>query len=173
MEPDIQNLTLNEYLMYEQRHKVLERSYIYGKRVAPERNRILVYPDSDEEDEEHCWLLSLLLCFQTPQPCTKFNYMPYNVKNEVDIDNMTLEEYDRYELAMSRKKSEINNPIHGGDNLISMEQEEVSNGCDDEKDGDSNHKSVLMKDIEMDEDHDVDHSKIKKALQWILAKELS
>ncbi|GJQ99711.1 hypothetical protein Tco_0522696 [Tanacetum coccineum] len=46
------------------------------KSVAPARNRILVYPDSDEEDEEYCSLPPLLLCFQTPRPCAIINYVP-------------------------------------------------------------------------------------------------
>ncbi|GJT75326.1 hypothetical protein Tco_1042051 [Tanacetum coccineum] len=52
MKPDINNMTLNEYLMYQGRNKGLERSCISSKSVAPVRNRILVYPDSDEEDED-------------------------------------------------------------------------------------------------------------------------
>ncbi|GJS01114.1 hypothetical protein Tco_0317622 [Tanacetum coccineum] len=52
MELDFSNMTLNEYLMYQRRHKDLERSFTSRKSVAPARNRILVYPDYDEEDEE-------------------------------------------------------------------------------------------------------------------------
>nr|GEV44182.1 hypothetical protein [Tanacetum cinerariifolium] len=59
MEPD--NMTLNEYLMYKERNKDLARSYTSWKNVAPKRNRILVYPDSDEEDKEYCSLPPLLL----------------------------------------------------------------------------------------------------------------
>ncbi|GJS80205.1 hypothetical protein Tco_0730086 [Tanacetum coccineum] len=66
MKPGINNMTLNEYLMYEGQHRELEKGYTSRISVAPQRNRILVYPDSDEEDENH---------------------------NEVDIDNMTVEEY--------------------------------------------------------------------------------
>nr|GEU75265.1 hypothetical protein [Tanacetum cinerariifolium] len=65
MEPDINNMTLNEYLIYEGKHRELERSYTYRISVSPKRNRIMVYPDSDEEDEEYCSLPPLLLCFQT------------------------------------------------------------------------------------------------------------
>ncbi|GJR34115.1 hypothetical protein Tco_1209799 [Tanacetum coccineum] len=100
----LKKMTLNEYLMYEARHRVLTRRCISRKRgacskVSPARIRILVYPDFDEEDEEYCSLPPLLPCFQTPQPCTKFDSTPHNVKNEVDIDRMTLDEYDLY-MAM-------------------------------------------------------------------------
>nr|GEY67335.1 hypothetical protein [Tanacetum cinerariifolium]GEZ65514.1 hypothetical protein [Tanacetum cinerariifolium] len=99
MEPDINNMTLNEYLMYE-RHRDLARSYTFRKSVAPVRNRIIVYSDSDEEVEEYCSLPPLLSCFQTPQPCATFNFVHHNNHSEIDIDNITLEEYARYELAL-------------------------------------------------------------------------
>nr|GEV62669.1 RNA-directed DNA polymerase, eukaryota [Tanacetum cinerariifolium] len=113
------------------------RSYTSRKSVAPVRNRILVYPDSDEEDEEYCTQPPLLPCFQTPQPCATFNFVYHNSHNELDIDNMTLEEYARYELA-----------------IIAKEKEEVQ-----------------VEDIEMDENHDIDHSTTKEALQWSLEKD--
>ncbi|GJR21461.1 hypothetical protein Tco_0969988 [Tanacetum coccineum] len=83
------------------------------KSVAPARNRILVYPDSDEKDEDH---------------------------NEVDIDNMTIEEYARYELTMSTMKSEIQEDSGldeilddlfkiGAENLRKIEHE-IPNRCD-------------------------------------------
>ncbi|GJY76018.1 hypothetical protein Tco_0481134 [Tanacetum coccineum] len=99
MEPDISNMTLNEYLMYQERHKGLERSCTSSKSVVPMRKRILVYPDSDEEDEEYCFLPPLLPCFQTLQLCATLNPVHHN-HSEVDIESMTLEEHARYELAM-------------------------------------------------------------------------
>ncbi|GJV52093.1 hypothetical protein Tco_1447834 [Tanacetum coccineum] len=125
--------------MYHERRRDLERSFTSRNRiacseVAPIRNRILVYPDSDEEYEEYCSLPPLLLCFQTPQPCNKFNSISYNVENEIDIDNMTLKEYARYELALSRMKCEINNPTLGftiGAKNIRKMEHEVPNRCDD------------------------------------------
>ncbi|GKG48111.1 hypothetical protein Tco_0509996, partial [Tanacetum coccineum] len=75
-------------------HRDLARNYTSRKSVALLRNRILVYPDSDEEDEEYCSLPPLLPCFQTPQPCIKFNSISHNVENEININSMTLAEYD-------------------------------------------------------------------------------
>ncbi|GKC49139.1 hypothetical protein Tco_1071884 [Tanacetum coccineum] len=192
MEPDISNMTLNEYLMYQGRHKGLERSCTSSKSVAPVRNRNLVYPDSDEEDEEYCSLPRLLLCFQTPQPCATLNPIHHNNYSEVDIEIMTLEEYARYELAMSTMKNEIQVPTQGAENIRKMEHE-VPNRCDDINDyedcdqengelldlltfsatneiaSDSEQveeniditkekEEVPMKDVEMDENHDIDHS---------------
>ncbi|GJV31210.1 hypothetical protein Tco_1391610 [Tanacetum coccineum] len=102
-----------EYLMYEGKHRELERGYTSRISVAPKRNIILVYPNSNEGDKEYCSLPPLLPCFQTPQPCATFSFVYHNSHNEVDIDNMTLEEYARYELAMSSKKSELDNPTLG------------------------------------------------------------
>ncbi|GJR54443.1 hypothetical protein Tco_1404964 [Tanacetum coccineum] len=52
MEPDINSMTLNEYLVHEGRHRNLARNYISRKSGAPVRNRILVYLDSDKENED-------------------------------------------------------------------------------------------------------------------------
>ncbi|GJX20930.1 hypothetical protein Tco_0223607, partial [Tanacetum coccineum] len=59
-----------------------------------------------------------------------------------------------------------------------MEQEEIPNGCDDEKAGDvvenmnvntaREKEEVYVEDIMIDEDHDVNHSKTKEVLQWTL-----
>ncbi|GKC13893.1 hypothetical protein Tco_1010675 [Tanacetum coccineum] len=184
--------------VFDLRHRDLARSYTYRKSVAPMRNRILVYPDSDEDDEEYCSLPPLLSCFQTPQPCATFNSMHHNSNEEVDIDNITLEEYARYEVAMSRVKS------------LRKTEHEVPHRCDDKTMDiidyeDSDHKDgelsdlpifsatnkfasvceqvdenidisiaeekeeVPMKDDEID--NDVDHSNTNEALQWSFAKD--
>ncbi|GKD80510.1 hypothetical protein Tco_1347349 [Tanacetum coccineum] len=176
MEPDINSMTLNEYLMYE-RHRDLARSYTSRKSVAPVRNRILVYPDSDEEDEEYCSLPPLLLCFQTPQPCTIINPVHHNSQNKVDIDNMTLEEYARYELAMSSKT--INTPYgfrpydHEDGELsdlpIFSATNEFASVCKHVEENINTsiaeEKEVPMGDVKIDENHDIDHLGTKEALQ--------
>ncbi|GJU97938.1 hypothetical protein Tco_1327209 [Tanacetum coccineum] len=179
MEPDISNMTLNEYLMYQGRHKGLERICTSSNSVAPVRNRILVYPDSDEEDEEYCSMPPLLLCFQTPQLCTTLNLIHHNNHSEVDIESMTLEKYARYELAMSQKPKKMEHEVPN-------RRDDVNDFKDyDQEDGEppdlptfsatdefaSNSKQVEenieitkekeevpMKDVEMDENHDIDHS---------------
>ncbi|GKC63677.1 hypothetical protein Tco_1096275 [Tanacetum coccineum] len=145
------------------------------KSVAPARNRILVYPDFDEEDEEYCGLPHLLICFQTPQPCAIINYVHHNSHNEVDIDNMTIEEYARYELTMcdditdyvdsDQEDGELHDlPIFPASNEFASDSEQVEENIDiaEEK------EEVPMKDVEMDETHDIDHSSTKEALQWSL-----
>ncbi|GJW32904.1 hypothetical protein Tco_0052936 [Tanacetum coccineum] len=118
MELDIENMTLNEYLMYQGRHRDLEKSCtsrnrIACSKVAHVKYRNLVYPDSDEEDEEYYRLPPLPSCFQTPQPCAKFNSISHNVKNEIDIDSMTLAEYDLYMAMQCSMKSDVHDTTHG------------------------------------------------------------
>ncbi|GJS53535.1 hypothetical protein Tco_0626897 [Tanacetum coccineum] len=169
MEPDINNMTLNEYLMHEGRHRDLARNYTSRKSVAPVRNRILVYPDSDEEDEEYCSLPPLLPCFQTPQPCIKFNSISHNVENEININSMTLADFEEILDDLIRI---------GGENLRSMEHEEVPNRCDEETDDENIHISTIeeieevqVKDVRMDENHNIDPSNTKETSQMSLAKD--
>ncbi|GJW97762.1 hypothetical protein Tco_0179570 [Tanacetum coccineum] len=131
MEPDFSNMTLNEYLMYQGRHKDLERSCTSWKSVALVKNRNLVYPDSDEEDEEYCSLPPLLPCFQTPHPCATLNFVPtqgftfqffnqsqHTPKPPLDKEDSNLDEIlDDFFII-------------GAENLRKMEHE-IQNRCDD------------------------------------------
>ncbi|GKD59440.1 hypothetical protein Tco_1296949 [Tanacetum coccineum] len=127
--------------MYKEMNMDLAKSYTSRKNVAPIRNRILVYPDSDEKDDEYCSLPPLLPCFQNPQPCAIIKYVHHNSNNKVDLDNMTIEEYTRYKLAISTMKSEIQEDSTldkilddlfriGAENIRNIEHE-VPNRCDD------------------------------------------
>ncbi|GJY29000.1 hypothetical protein Tco_0404767, partial [Tanacetum coccineum] len=125
------------YLMYEAKQRDLTSSSI-------SRKRILVYPDSNEEDEDYC------------------------SRDDVDINSMTLDEYDLYMARQCLNKSDVQDTTYGfttqffdqspytpnppldkkdssfkeilddvfrigAENLRSMEQDECPNGCDDEK----------------------------------------
>ncbi|GKA23862.1 hypothetical protein Tco_0709895 [Tanacetum coccineum] len=180
MEPDINNMMLNEYLMHKGRHRDLAKNYTSTKSVAPVRNRFLIYLDYDEEDEESCSLPPLLLCFHTPQPCTKFNFISHNVENAIDFDSITLADYDLYMAMQSSMESDIRRISAlkkswmtcleiGGENLRSMEHEEVENRCDEETEEENiivstteGLEEVKVEDVEMDENHNVDHSNTKK-----------
>ncbi|GJT32639.1 hypothetical protein Tco_0923058 [Tanacetum coccineum] len=191
MEPDISNMTLNDYLMYQGRHKGLERSCTSSKSVAPMRNIILVYHDSDEEDEEYCSLPPLLPCFQTPQPCATLN--PYTPKLPLDEEESSFDEIlddlfrigaeniRKMEHEVPNRCDDINDyedcdqengelldlPTFSATNEIASDSEQVEENIDiaNEK------EEIPMKDIEMDENHDIDHSGTKEALQWSLAKD--
>ncbi|GJT77591.1 retrovirus-related pol polyprotein from transposon TNT 1-94 [Tanacetum coccineum] len=155
------------------------RSYTSRKNVSPMRNKILVYPNSDEDDEEYCSLPPLLPCFQTPQPCATFNYVHHSSHSEVDIDNMTLEEYVRYEFALSNMKSEIqeDSDQENGEltNLPTFYATDVFASVCEYVDIDISiareKEEVTMKNVEMDEDHTIDRSHTNEALQWSLVKD--
>ncbi|GJU64724.1 hypothetical protein Tco_1246559 [Tanacetum coccineum] len=108
------------------------------------RDEVLEYPESNKEInvDEYYRLPPLHPCFQTPQPCTIFNFISRYSSEEVDIDSVTLEEYELYKVAMSkRKRSQLEEILDDlfrirVENLKRMEQEEVHNGCNDEKSGD-------------------------------------
>nr|GEY06221.1 hypothetical protein [Tanacetum cinerariifolium] len=171
-------MTLNEYLMYQGMHRDLERSCssrnrIAYSKVAPVKNRILVYPDSDKEDEEYCRIPPLLPCFQTPQPCTKFNSISHYVKNEVDIDSITCDdkivENTDHEDGGQKDGKLPDLPTFFVTNVSASVCEHVDENIEISITWEK--EEVPMEDAEMDEDHDVDHSKTKEVLQWSLAKD--
>nr|GEY80614.1 hypothetical protein [Tanacetum cinerariifolium] len=79
--------------------------------------------------EEYCRLPPLPLCFQNPQ---LFNSISHNVENEVEIDSMTLDEYDLYMAIQCLMKSKIQVPTQEiGAKNIRRTKHEVQNRCDD------------------------------------------
>nr|GEY29623.1 hypothetical protein [Tanacetum cinerariifolium] len=118
------------------------------------------------------------------------------LSQEVDIDNMTIEEYARYELTMSTMKSKNS----GAANLRKMKHE-IPNRYDnitdyvdsDQEDGElpdlptfsatnefaSDSEQVKenidtaeeKEEVPMDENNNIDHPGTKEALQWSLAKD--
>ncbi|GJW95691.1 hypothetical protein Tco_0175363 [Tanacetum coccineum] len=193
MEPDINNMTLNEYLMHQGRHKGLERSYTSSKSVAPVRNRILVYPNSDEEDEEYCSMPPLLLfptqCFTSEF----FNQLQYTPKLPLDDEESSFdkilddllrigaENIRKMEHEVPNRCDDINDykdcdqengelldlSTFSAANEIASDSEQVEENIDiaEEK------EEVPMKDVDMDENHDINHSGTEEALQWSLAKD--
>nr|GEU65433.1 hypothetical protein [Tanacetum cinerariifolium] len=103
-------MTLNEYLMYEGKHRELENGYTSRISVAPKRNRILVYLYSDEEDEEYCSLPPLL-------PCTnEFASICELVKENIDantaweLEEVQVEDIEMdedYDIEHSNTKEEL------------------------------------------------------------------
>ncbi|GJY76595.1 hypothetical protein Tco_0481711 [Tanacetum coccineum] len=157
MEPDINNMTLNEYLMYKDRNRNSAWSYPSKESVAPVKNSIWVYPDSDEEEEEYYSLL-LLSCFQTPQPCATINSVPthgftsYFFNQPQHTPNPPLDKEDS-------SFDEILDDLFriGADNIRNIEHE-FPNRLNKILALQRKKEEAPMEDIEMDEDQDIDHS---------------
>ncbi|GJY16481.1 putative reverse transcriptase domain-containing protein [Tanacetum coccineum] len=80
MKPDIENMTLNEYLKYE----------------AEKESLTPLHP-----------------CFLHVQPYPKNYFLSTNVSNNVDIDNMTIAEYNLYVAKQGLDKNPLNNHSYG------------------------------------------------------------
>ncbi|GKB27883.1 hypothetical protein Tco_0867284 [Tanacetum coccineum] len=102
------------------KHRDLARSYTSRKSVTPVRNRILVYPDSDKEDEEYC--MDITNYEDSYHEDAELPDLPiFSATNEFASVSQQVEKI--LILALQRKKEE-----------------------------------VPMEDVEMDENHDIDHS---------------
>ncbi|GJW58537.1 hypothetical protein Tco_0105268 [Tanacetum coccineum] len=164
MKHDIENMMMEEYLEYEsEKENQLWRSVrsmgaptryegSYFDSFYHNRNEALEYPDSDEKiDVDKYYKLPLLdLCFQTPQPFTKYGFVSPNERVKVNIDSMTMEVYGLYTTKQCRKTTK---------NHRGIKQEEVQNGCD--------HKVFWYID-QKDENVDVNTAREKEEVQLYL-----
>ncbi|GJW33484.1 hypothetical protein Tco_0053516 [Tanacetum coccineum] len=121
VEPDIENMTLEEYLKYEsEKESRLWRSV--RSKGSPTRyegadvdsfhqdkSRTLDYPYyyEDIEIDKYYELPHPHPYFQPPQPYTKAGLGSPNESDEVDIDSMTIAEYELYVAKQSRKMGEV------------------------------------------------------------------
>ncbi|GKD37662.1 hypothetical protein Tco_1257869 [Tanacetum coccineum] len=113
--------------MYEARHRVLTRRCISWKRgacskVSHARSRILVYPDSDEEDEDHV--------HDTTHGFTSqfFVQSPQTPNLPLDTKDSNIEEI-------------LDELFRVGAECLRRIEHEVLNMCDEETFGDTNHES--------------------------------
>ncbi|GJT12031.1 hypothetical protein Tco_0859073 [Tanacetum coccineum] len=90
MEPDIENMTLNEYLEYEK-----EKERRLRRNVRSKRNKYHGLPP-------------LHPCFQSAQPYTEDGSVSSDKSNEVDIDSMTIAEYELYIVKQGLRKNPLN-----------------------------------------------------------------
>ncbi|GJV01989.1 hypothetical protein Tco_1335558 [Tanacetum coccineum] len=117
MKPNIENMTLEEYLRYESEKESQVWKCVRSKRRTTRYKKGYVdsfYDNKNEEfdEDEYYRLPPLKPCFQTPQLCTRFNSMPHNSNEEVYIDNMSLEEYELYMAMQCLKMNEVQDPTH-------------------------------------------------------------
>ncbi|GJU86606.1 hypothetical protein Tco_1294152 [Tanacetum coccineum] len=93
MEPNIENITMNEYLEYEAKK---ERTFNYP------------YYHEDVEINKYHGLPHLLLCFQPAQPYIEVGLVSPIVSNDVDIESMSIAEYELYIAKQGLKKNPLN-----------------------------------------------------------------
>ncbi|GKD28395.1 hypothetical protein Tco_1239173, partial [Tanacetum coccineum] len=89
MEPDIENMTLNKYLEYKaEKERRLRRN--------------------DVEIDKYHDLPPLHPCFQSTQLYTEDDLVSSNESDEVDIDSMTIAEYELYIAKQGPRKNTLN-----------------------------------------------------------------
>ncbi|GJY35313.1 hypothetical protein Tco_0420691 [Tanacetum coccineum] len=118
MEPDIENMTLNEYLDIS-----LDFPHYY----------------EDALIDNYYVLPPLLPCFQPSQPHNERGYESPNTNNEVDIDSMTIffaQPPKTPNTLVDKKDSDFDEILDdlfsiGAKNLRRMGQEKVHHGCND------------------------------------------
>ncbi|GJU86766.1 hypothetical protein Tco_1294312 [Tanacetum coccineum] len=173
-------MTLNEYSMYQGRRKDLERSCTSRKSVAPVRNRILVYSDSDEEDEEYCSPPPLLPYFQTPQPYATFNSVHHNSHI---VEDSSLDEIldDLFRIGAENIRKMEHEVLNRCDDITDYEDSDQEDGelpnlptfsatnefssvCEQVKENIDVNTARELEEVEMDEDHDIYHSNTEETL---------
>ncbi|GKE72414.1 hypothetical protein Tco_1534455, partial [Tanacetum coccineum] len=121
MGPDIENMTLNEYLEYEAakerqswrniRSKSSPTRYKGADFNSSHRDKSITldFPHYCEDAflEKYYSLPLLLCCFRPSQPHNERGYEYPNMSNEVDVDSMTIAEYNLY--IAKQKKYPLNN----------------------------------------------------------------
>ncbi|GKE08257.1 hypothetical protein Tco_1411808 [Tanacetum coccineum] len=99
MEPDIKNMTINDYLEYEAEKESVTLDFLhYYKDVLI--NKYYALPP-------------LLPCFQPSQPYKECGYASPDENEEVDIESMTIAEYNLYVAKQGLKKNPLNDHSYG------------------------------------------------------------
>ncbi|PWA63774.1 F-box domain, cyclin-like protein [Artemisia annua] len=116
MEPDIDNMTLNEYLEYER-----EKEEACMRNLRYRRSSTRLPPSKP--------------VYQSPQTYASRCYVSPHVYDEMDMDNMTIQEYERY---IANRCLEENNHTHMED-PDSVKDEGINTVCVDDEFEDVNH----------------------------------
>ncbi|GJR98622.1 hypothetical protein Tco_0270796 [Tanacetum coccineum] len=144
MEPDIENMTLNEYLEYEAKKERRSRKNVRSKRSPTkyegadfdsfhrDRNKAFDNPNYHKNFKinKYYELPPLYPCFQPAQSYTEARLVSSNKGDEVDIDSMTISEYELYKLSFEEAIDDWF--IQGAESLRGMKQEEAKvESCDE------------------------------------------
>ncbi|PWA52606.1 EGF-like domain-containing protein [Artemisia annua] len=133
MGPDIDNMTLNEYLEYER-----EKEEACMRNLRYRRSSTRLPPTKP--------------VYQSPKTYTNRCYVSPHVYDEMDMDNMTIQEYERFIANHCREEIGLNNHIRREDQ-DSIKDEEIDTGCDDEEFGDINYEKPLTSPITPPDDN--------------------
>ncbi|GKD50040.1 hypothetical protein Tco_1279016 [Tanacetum coccineum] len=158
-------MTLNEYLEYEAEKERRLRRNIRSKRSPPkykwadfdsfhrDKSRTFNYPyyHEDIEIDKYHGLPPLHPCFQSAQPYTEDGLVSSNESDEMDINSMTIAEYELYITKEDKELSfeEVFDDFFkmGAKNLRGMKQEEAEVEDCDEGNMD-NIWGITVKDVE-------------------------
>ncbi|GJX37860.1 hypothetical protein Tco_0251163 [Tanacetum coccineum] len=139
MEPDIENMTLNEYLEYEAEKERQLWDDIRSRRSPTKydeadfdsfhrnKSNTFNYPYSHDLSPPHP-------CFLPVQPYPKNYFVSTNVSNDVNIECMTIAEYNLYVAKQSLGGNPLNN--HGFTPQFFAQPQNTPNTTIDKKDSD-------------------------------------
>ncbi|GJX72874.1 hypothetical protein Tco_0311469 [Tanacetum coccineum] len=163
MEPNIENMTLNEYLEYEAEKERRLWDNVLSKSSPTRYERADFnsshYDKSISLDFLHYYedvfinkyyaLPPLLPCFRPSKPHNERGYESPNTNNEVDIDSMTkffAQPQNTPNTPVDKKYSDFDEIFDdlfnvGAENLRRMGQEKVQHGCNVDTSRDMNYES--------------------------------
>ncbi|GKC57794.1 hypothetical protein Tco_1085392 [Tanacetum coccineum] len=150
MEPDIENMTLNEYLECEAAKEMKLWENVRSGRSSTNYDKANVESFHQNKSKTFSYPYSHNLtpphpCFLPVQPYPKNYFVSTNVSNNVDIENMTIAEYNLYVAKQGLDKNPLNHHSYGAENMKRMGQDIVQDSIWEQDDD-------LEEDQEDDED---------------------
>ncbi|GKA24330.1 hypothetical protein Tco_0710363 [Tanacetum coccineum] len=147
MEPDIENMTMNEYIEYEAAKERRLWDDVRSKRSPTNYNEADVVSFHQNKSKTFSYPYSHNLtpphpCFLPVQPYPKNYFVSTNGSNDVDIENMTIAEYNLYVakqgLGMNPLKQELKIRSEWGHDIVqdSIWEQDDDSEEDQEEDGD-------------------------------------
>ncbi|GJY56856.1 hypothetical protein Tco_0455971 [Tanacetum coccineum] len=166
MEPDIENMTMNKYLEYEAAKERQLWDDVRSRRSPTNYNKADVDSFHRNKSKTFSYPYSHNLtpphpCFLLVQPYLKNYLVSTNEGNDVDIESMTIAEYNLYVAKQGLGMNPLNNHSYGVENMKRMGQDIVQDSIwehyddskeDQEEDGDDgdtfNMWDITVEDVE-------------------------
>ncbi|GKC78077.1 hypothetical protein Tco_1128851, partial [Tanacetum coccineum] len=161
IKPNIENMTINEYLKYEAekerrlwrnvRSKSSPTSYKGADFNSSHRDKSVtldfLHYYEDVLIDKYYAIPPLLLCFRPSQPHNECGYENPNENDDMDIESMTIAEYNLYVAKRGLEKNHKTITPMDVDNISDLEKEEAQ-----EEDGDDediyDFWDIMVKDVE-------------------------